>query len=54
MIKVIKYGNKRRIQCQECGSLIEYEEEDIRISQTSGNGYEGVIDCPVCKKIIAV
>lgn len=54
MIKVIKYGNKRRVMCRECGSLIEYEKEDMQTVQTGMNEWKKEIECPVCQEKIEV
>lgn len=29
-VKIIKYGDKRRIICPTCGSLLEFSVEDVR------------------------
>lgn len=54
MIKVIKYGNKRRVTCRECGSLIEYEKEDMKTVRTGMNEWKKEIECPVCQEKIEV
>lgn len=38
MVKVIKYGNKRRVTCGVCDSFLEYEKEDVKTVQTGTNG----------------
>lgn len=30
MIQVIQHGNKKRIECQNCGALLSYEREERR------------------------
>lgn len=54
MVKVIKYGNKRRVECEHCGSILEYERKDIQVVQTGMNEYEKQIKCPVCEETIVV
>lgn len=38
MVKVIRYGNKRRVTCGVCESFLEYEKEDVKTVQTGMNG----------------
>mgnify|MGYP000222687318 CR=1 FL=1 len=54
MVKVIKYGQKRRITCNHCGALLEYERDDPKTVQTGMNEYEQRIECPACHEIVAV
>ena len=54
MVKVIRYGNKRRVTCEVCGSLLEYEKEDLKTVQTGMNEYEGEIVCPNCREAVRV
>lgn len=54
MIKVIKYGNKRRTYCGNCGALLEFEKEDIKVTQAGINEYEEKIKCPACGENIVV
>jgi hypothetical protein len=49
MIKVLRKGTKRKIECENCGALLQYEEEDIQ-----DNGYCEYIICPECKCRIAL
>lgn len=48
MVKVIQYGNKHRVTCGTCDSLLEYEKEDVKTVQTRMNEYEKEIICPNC------
>lgn len=50
MIRVIKHGTKRTIECKNCGCVFEYEKEDINTIQTGYNEYKYYIDCPDCKQ----
>lgn len=52
-IKVIEYG-KRRVKCDKCESVLEYENEDIKTIQTGMNEYQKQITCPVCNNAIYV
>lgn len=40
MVKVIKYGKKRRATCKNCGAILEYEKDDVKTIQTGINIYE--------------
>ena len=35
MVKVIKYGEKRRVTCEVCGALLEFKEDDLKTTVTS-------------------
>ena len=50
MVKVIRYGNKRRVTCGSCDSFLEYEKEDVKTVQTGMNEWEGEIICPNCRE----
>lgn len=39
MVKVIKYEQKRRTLCQNCGAILEFEAENIKSTQTRINEY---------------
>lgn len=54
MVKVIKYGQKRRITCEVCGALLEFEKGDIKTVQTGLNEYDRTIECPVCKETLTI
>lgn len=54
MVKVIRYGEKRRITCEVCGALLEYEKSDVRLVQVGMNEYEQQIECPACHETVAV
>lgn len=53
-VKIIRYGDKRRVICNICSSLLEYEKEDIKTVQTGMNEYEKEIVCPNCQETIKV
>lgn len=53
-VKVIKHGNKRTVECNNCGCLFEYEKEDVSTLKTGFNEYEYFIDCPDCRQQITV
>ena len=53
MVKVIKYG-KRRVTCNECDSVLEFEKKDISSRQTGINEYEKFVRCPVCTNAIVI
>ncbi len=50
-MKIIKRGKKypRRVTCNECFSILEYELDDLVISSSlPSGGVCGFIVCPVC------
>lgn len=54
MIKVIKYGKKRRITCSQCGALLEFERDDLKSVRVSINEYEQTIECPACNATVSI
>ncbi len=54
MVKVIKYGPKRRVTCDVCGALLEFEKNDISTVQTGINELERYIRCPVCGEGVVI
>lgn len=54
MVKVIRYGEKRRITCEVCGALLEFEKDDVKTVQTCMNEYEQQIECPACNETVVV
>lgn len=48
MIKIIKHGNKRTVECKECGCVFTYEKEDVTTEQTGMNEYTSYVMCPDC------
>ena len=54
MIKVLKLGTKKKVECNKCGALLEYEKEDIQEHQIGLNAFYGYIVCPECKYRIGV
>lgn len=51
---MIRYGNKRRVMCVHCGSLLEYEKGDAVTVQTGINEFESEIECPNCREKVRV
>ena len=49
-MKIIKRMEKypRRVTCNECFSVLEYELDDLIISSSLSSGVCGFIVCPVC------
>ena len=54
MVKVIKYGQKRRITCNHCGALLEFDNNDLETYQTDWNEWEKRIKCPACTETVTV
>ena len=52
-IKVIEYG-KKRVKCDNCECILQYEKSDVRITQRGINEWQGEITCPVCGNKINV
>ena len=53
-VKVIRYGEKRRVICAYCGSLLEYEKGDAVMVQMGMNEYESEIECPNCREKVRI
>lgn len=54
MIKIIQYGQKHRVTCPECESILEYDRSDIKSIYVKHNDYDHYIICPVCLERIYV
>lgn len=54
VIKVIKYGKKRRMTCGNCDALLEFEQDDISTVKTGMNEFEQYIRCPSCGEAVTV
>lgn len=54
MVKVIKYGQKRRITCSNCGALLEFEKDAIKNVRTGVDVYEHQIVCSACTENVTV
>ena len=55
MIKIIRRGTRKTIECDECGCLFSYESEDIQTEERPDFGkpyYQKIILCPQCNKEI--
>lgn len=50
MIKIIKAQPipKEQIKCDNCGSILEYENVDLELHQDYMTGYKYRFRCPVC------
>ena len=53
-VTVIRYGDKRRVMCGYCGSLLEYEKVDAVPVQTGMNEWERELECPNCREKVRV
>lgn len=54
MVKVIKYGQKRRVTCKHCGALLEFEKSDIKTFQVGMNENEQQLICPACGETVVI
>ena len=54
MVKVIKYGQKRRVTCKHCGALLEFEKSNIKTARVGMNEFEQQIVCPACNETVAI
>lgn len=56
MIKIIRQGTRKTIECNECGCQFSYENEDIEEEEESLSPisftYRRYIICPQCKNIL--
>lgn len=43
MVEVIKYGQKRRILCQTCGALLEFEKDNVKTDTFRTKGGDPMI-----------
>lgn len=53
-VKILELGNKiktHKTKCDLCGSLLEYQNEDIRFCTSY---MEEVIDCPNCRSKVII
>lgn len=49
MIKIIRQGSKKKIECENCGALLQYEPEDIR-ERKGKVSWRRFIVCPQCEE----
>lgn len=54
MVKVIKYGQKRRVTCKHCGALLEFEKSDIKTVQVGMNENEQQLICQACGETVVI
>lgn len=54
MIRIIKQGKKRVVQCSHCDCVFEYEKEDILTIQVGMNEYTNFVPCPCCGNKVVV
>jgi hypothetical protein len=60
-MEILKGGDKNKVECYDCDSLLEFNPRDVRSRYVSPEGpyeMEGytsyTIDCPVCESTINV
>lgn len=49
MIKVLRQGTKKKVECNNCGALLQYEKEDVKEQQVSFHEFCDYIICPECQ-----
>lgn len=54
MVKVIKYGQKRRATCNHCGAVLEFDNNDLETYQVDWNEWEKRIKCSACTETVTV
>ncbi len=47
-MKIIEEHHGKRITCESCQSILEYDKRDINYEATNYNRYDQYIKCPVC------
>lgn len=53
MIKIIKKGTRKQIECSQCGALLSYESEDVKlVNKANGWSDKEYITCPQCSNEI--
>lgn len=53
MIKIIKEGTKDIRECESCGCLFSFDDEDIEVTYRK-TGYEKHVKCPQCSIKVAI
>nr|DAM24127.1 MAG TPA: alpha-aminoadipate carrier protein [Caudoviricetes sp.] len=51
MVRVIKYGQKRRVTCNHCGALLEFDNNDLETYQTDWNEWENVLNVQLALRL---
>lgn len=49
-MKILRRGSNKKIECDDCHSLLEFDAYDLKWSHTEPNMY--YIICPVCHRTI--
>ena len=51
MITVIKHGDKKKVECEECGALLRYQVTDVayEITKDANCSKRYFIVCPDCR-----
>jgi len=47
-MKIIEEHHGKRIVCDSCQSVLEYNKRDINYEQTNYNRFDEYVVCPVC------
>lgn len=53
-MKIIEEHHGKRIVCDSCQSILEYEKRDINYAETNYGRQDQYIVCPVCKHRIYI
>lgn len=51
MVKVIKYGQKRRVTCNHCGAVLEFDNNDLETYQVDWNEWENVLNAQLALRL---
>ena len=60
MVEIIKKGDKRLVDCFDCGSILKFDAPDIYRDKTQsydydvGESYDYYVVCPECKEKVYV
>lgn len=58
MIEIIKAGTKNRVECNNCGALLSYTKEDIKVHEEFVSQRDSYIQkyiiCPQCSNKIVL
>lgn len=53
-MRVIRKGKPTELECNSCGSLLEYEPTDVKQSEVYRNESYKYVVCPICNSQITI